>query len=58
MFQPVQTVQTVSTPSFILPRDAGEEREPALSLSKGGGLNGAQRLNRAGRLNGLNRKKR
>ena len=48
MFRPVQTVQavqTVSTPSFILPRVAGEER--------GGGLNGAQRLNRAERLNGL-----
>jgi hypothetical protein len=29
----VQTVQVVQTPSFILPRVAGEER--------GGGLNGA-----------------
>src|SRR6266498_1365918 len=42
--QTVQDVQIVQAPSFILPRDAGEER--------GGGLNGAQRLNG---LNFLNR---
>jgi len=46
LVQTVQVVQAVQTPSFILPRDAGEER--------GGGLNGAKRLNRAKRLNGLN----
>jgi hypothetical protein len=35
--QDVQTVPIVQAPSFILPRDAGEER--------GEGLNGAKRLN-------------
>jgi hypothetical protein len=36
-------VQNVQVPSFILPRDAGEER--------GRGLNGAKRLNRLNVLN-------
>jgi hypothetical protein len=44
--QAVQTVQADQTPSFILPRDAGEER--------GEGLSRAKRLNGALRLNGLN----
>jgi hypothetical protein len=35
--QALRLVQNVQTPSFILPRDAGEET--------GGGLNGAKRLN-------------
>jgi hypothetical protein len=35
--QIVQKVAIAQTPSFILPRDAGEER--------GEGLNGAERLN-------------
>ena len=38
-------------PSFILPRDAGEDREPALSSSKGGGLNGLNDLNDLNDLN-------
>jgi hypothetical protein len=46
LVQTVQVVQAVQTPSFILPRAAGEER--------GEGLNGAERLNQAKRLNGLN----
>ena len=41
--QDVQTVQIVQALSFILPRVAGEER--------GGGLNGAQRLNDLNDLN-------
>jgi hypothetical protein len=39
----VQAVQIDQAPSFILPRDAGEER--------GRGLNGAQRLNGLNDLN-------
>jgi hypothetical protein len=46
LVQTVQAVQADQTPFFILPRVAGEER--------GEGLNGARRLNRAKRLNGLN----
>jgi hypothetical protein len=42
--QNVQAVQIDEAPSFILPRVAGEDR--------GGGLNGAERLND---LNGSNR---
>src|SRR6266568_4589393 len=42
--QIVQAVQIDQAPSFILPRDAGEER--------GRGLNGAQRLNGLNVLNG------
>jgi hypothetical protein len=43
--QALRLVQNVQTPSFILPRDAGEDR--------GRGLNGAQRLNRLNDLNGV-----
>jgi len=39
-------IPTFSSPSFILPRDAGED--------SGGGLNGAQRLNALNVLNGIN----
>jgi hypothetical protein len=40
LVQAVQVVQAVQTPSFIRPRVAGEEREPAPDLIRGGGLNG------------------
>jgi hypothetical protein len=44
--QTVQAVQIAQTPSFLLPRVAGEDRD--------GGLNVAERLNGVQRLNGLN----
>ena len=52
----VQDVQADKAPSFVLPRDAGEERRESSPVSNGriderDGLNGAQRLND---LNGLN----
>jgi hypothetical protein len=43
--QIVPAVQYVPTPSFILPRGAGEEREPAPDLIPGGGLEQLERWN-------------
>jgi hypothetical protein len=45
MFKPFNRYAQFKPSPWILPRDAGEETEPALSLSKGGGLNEWNALN-------------